>query len=149
MGGTGKAYTLACKTPIWFRPRKVDVRLPGKGNSNSHGARPVHQIITMIKWFRTSRLSTNNSLAPGPGLGFRVKDLHKFTCLGDGVLLNMCSVYTRKHHCAGKWRPQVDSTVTYVNRGSTFALRRSTLDVCLGGQRSLVKRRNLSAFYCL
>jgi hypothetical protein len=23
-------------------PRKVDVRLPGKGNSNSHGARPVY-----------------------------------------------------------------------------------------------------------
>ena len=22
--------------------RKVDVRLPGKGNSNSHGSRPVH-----------------------------------------------------------------------------------------------------------
>ena len=29
--------------------RKVDIRLPGKGNSNSHGARPVHQIISMIK----------------------------------------------------------------------------------------------------
>jgi len=29
-------------------PREVDVRLPGKGNSNSHGARPVHMIITMI-----------------------------------------------------------------------------------------------------
>ena len=28
--------------------RKVDVRLPGKRNSNSHGARPVHLIITMI-----------------------------------------------------------------------------------------------------
>ena len=37
--------------------RKVDARLPGKGNSNSHGARPVHLIITMIKWIRTSRLS--------------------------------------------------------------------------------------------
>ena len=24
--------------------RKVDVRLPGKENSNSHGARPVHQM---------------------------------------------------------------------------------------------------------
>ena len=23
-------------------PRKVDIRLPGTGNSNSHGARPVH-----------------------------------------------------------------------------------------------------------
>jgi len=28
---------------------KVDVRLPSKGNSNSHGARPVHLIISMIK----------------------------------------------------------------------------------------------------
>ena len=37
--------------------RKVDVRLPGKRNSNSHGARPVHLIITLIKWIRTSRLS--------------------------------------------------------------------------------------------
>ena len=37
--------------------RKVDVRLPGKGNSNAHGARPLHLIITMKKWIRTSRLS--------------------------------------------------------------------------------------------
>ena len=28
--------------------RKEDVRLPGKGNSNSHGARPVRLIITMM-----------------------------------------------------------------------------------------------------
>ena len=26
--------------------RKVDIRPLGKGNSNSHGARPVHQIIS-------------------------------------------------------------------------------------------------------
>jgi len=38
-------------------PRKVDVRLPGKGNSNSRGARPDHLIITMIQWIRTSSLS--------------------------------------------------------------------------------------------
>ena len=44
---------------------KVDIRLPGKGNSNSHGARPVHLIITMIKWFRSSRLSIKNYLSPG------------------------------------------------------------------------------------
>jgi len=43
--------------------RKVDVRLPGKGNSNSHGARPVHLTITMTKWIRTSRLSIKNSLS--------------------------------------------------------------------------------------
>ena len=32
-------------------------------HSNSHGARPVHLIITMIKWIRTSRLSIKNSLS--------------------------------------------------------------------------------------
>ena len=47
--------------PISFR--NVDIRLPGKGNSNSHGARPVYLIITMIKWIRTSRLSIKNSLS--------------------------------------------------------------------------------------
>ena len=31
--------------------------------ANSHGARPVQLIITMIKWIRTSRLSINNSLS--------------------------------------------------------------------------------------
>jgi len=46
-------------------PRKVDVRLPGRGNSNSRGARPVHLIISMIKWIRTSRLSIKNSLCVG------------------------------------------------------------------------------------
>jgi len=45
------------------RRRKVDVRLPGKGNSNSHGARPDHLIITMMVWIRTSRLSIKNSLS--------------------------------------------------------------------------------------
>jgi hypothetical protein len=45
--------------------KKVDVRLPGKGNSNSHGARPVHEIISMKTWIRTSRLSIENSLSAG------------------------------------------------------------------------------------
>ena len=43
--------------------RKVDARLHGKGNSNTHGARPVNLIIKIIKWIRTSRLSTKNSLS--------------------------------------------------------------------------------------
>ena len=45
----------------------MNVRLPGKGNSNSHGARPVHLIITMIKWIRTIRLSIKNSLSEEGG----------------------------------------------------------------------------------
>ena len=44
--------------------RKVDVRLSGKGNSNSHGARPVYLIITMIKWIWSNSLSAKNSLLP-------------------------------------------------------------------------------------
>ena len=41
-------------------PWKVDIRLPGKGDSNSHGARPVRQ---KHRWTRTSRLSIKNSLS--------------------------------------------------------------------------------------
>ena len=44
--------------------RRVDVRLPGKGYSNSHGVRPVRLIITMIKWIRTSRLSKKKLSLP-------------------------------------------------------------------------------------
>jgi hypothetical protein len=29
-------------------PLQVDVRLPGEENFNSHGARPIHPIITMM-----------------------------------------------------------------------------------------------------
>ena len=33
------------------------------GGENSHGARPVHQIIALIKWIRTSRLSIKISVS--------------------------------------------------------------------------------------
>ena len=46
-----------------LRPTKVDLRLPGKGNPNSHGARPVHQIMSMMKWMRTNSLSIKKSLS--------------------------------------------------------------------------------------
>ena len=45
--------------------KRGNVRLPGQGDSNMHGARPVHRIISIMKWIRTSRLSINNSLSPG------------------------------------------------------------------------------------
>ena len=40
-------------------PRELQrpVMLFGKGNSNSHGAKPVHLIITTIKWIRTNTWS--------------------------------------------------------------------------------------------
>ena len=34
-------FSTAC---VWGAGPQVDVRLPGKGNSNSHGARPVHRL---------------------------------------------------------------------------------------------------------
>ena len=56
-------YGLGFWLQVPIQTTKVDVRLPGKGNSNSHGARPVHLIITRMKWIRTSRLSIKNSLS--------------------------------------------------------------------------------------
>jgi len=44
-------------------PRSFPEPTPYNGNSNSHGARPIHQIISMIKWIRTSRLSVQNCLS--------------------------------------------------------------------------------------
>ena len=59
--------------------RAADARLPGKGNSNSHGTRPVHLIITMITWIWTSGLSIKNSLSAVcgavSGSWFVVRDL--------------------------------------------------------------------------
>jgi len=43
--------------------RNVDIRLPGKGNSNSMAQGRSTKIILMIKWSWTSRLSTKNSLS--------------------------------------------------------------------------------------
>ena len=40
------------------------MRLPGKGNPKCYGARPVHQIITMIKWIQNIRLSIRYSHMP-------------------------------------------------------------------------------------
>ena len=51
----GRASGQAGAEEMPERPRMVDVRLPGKGNLNCHGARPVHQITPMIKWIRTRR----------------------------------------------------------------------------------------------
>ena len=35
-------------------PKKEDVRLPGTGNSNSHGARPVDLIVTSVAQGRST-----------------------------------------------------------------------------------------------
>ena len=61
-GGCCQIHNRAARTLCrWIR--NVDKRLPGKGNSISHGARPVHQIMSMMKWLRTSKLSITKSLS--------------------------------------------------------------------------------------
>jgi hypothetical protein len=55
--------TVTCPSVSLLPRQKLDARLPGKGNSNSHGARPFRLIITMIKWIRTSRSSKKKCLA--------------------------------------------------------------------------------------
>ena len=63
--------TVKCFTITWYfcdssSVCSRDVTAHAKGNSNFHGARPVHLIITMIKWIRTRRLSIKNSLSHRP-----------------------------------------------------------------------------------
>ena len=55
--------SIICSTGDELDARKVDVRLPGRGNSNSCSARPIHLTITMIKWIRTSALSIKKCLS--------------------------------------------------------------------------------------
>jgi hypothetical protein len=49
--GLGTCKTFKAKWWPWLSrsgTRKADARLPEKENSNFHGARPVHPIITII-----------------------------------------------------------------------------------------------------
>ena len=57
-------YLLAVST---LGTKKVGLRLPGKGDLKSHGARPVHLIFSMINWTQTSRLAIKNSLSSAVG----------------------------------------------------------------------------------
>ena len=41
----------------------MDVKLPGRGNSLFYGGRPVHLIITMMKWIQTSWLAIKHYLS--------------------------------------------------------------------------------------
>ena len=70
---------------VWRGSRKVDARLPGKRHLNSHFARPVHLIITMIKWIRTSRLAIKNSLS---GSLKQVPKGRRLSCLEGRVGVN-------------------------------------------------------------
>ena len=68
--------------------RKVDVRLPQRRKFNFYCASPVHLIITMIMWIRTSRLSIQNS--------FCVRLQGTLSNESDGPILAIAK-FTRKH----------------------------------------------------
>ena len=59
-----------------------------KGISNFHGARPVHLIITMMKWIQTSRLSIKNSLW-GLRLAFEIHDRGEVRALYNIIRLGL------------------------------------------------------------
>ena len=59
----GSARAVWGSVPSYRERFSVWGSVPGKGNSNSHGARPVHLIVTTTKWIWTSRLSIKDSLS--------------------------------------------------------------------------------------
>ena len=59
--------------------RKLDRRLPREGNSNSLGARPVHQTISMIELIRTSRLSISVRVSRKLRV-HKLRDSDRLTC---------------------------------------------------------------------
>ena len=83
-------------------PRKVDARLPGKGIPHSHGARPVHLIIIMIKWIRTSRLSIKKSLSETHSLSGapRVFSVSAFRFGVAGVVLKISGMTPQPRNTA-------------------------------------------------
>ena len=76
----------------------MDVRLPGNGNSNAHGARPVHLIITMIKWIQTSRLSIKNSLEQEAGVGAPLRGRRRGRQSGE-VAMGAAPPVRNKYSC--------------------------------------------------
>ena len=70
-GGGGQGVSLGIESEAIDRESPPPQALPGNRNSKSHGARPVHLTITIVKWFRTSRLSKNKSLSGRHGKALR------------------------------------------------------------------------------
>ena len=120
-------------------PGKVDVRLPGEGNSDSHGARPVHLIISTMKWIRTSRLSIKISLLRRPawccGNACAVA-MRLFYAFGYGIWreTHTCPSAAGLHRCLAhkKSLPPWDPTVGLCpgpfggRRGWVFSYERGT-----------------------
>ena len=72
--------------------------LPGKENSSSHRARPVHQIISMLKRIRTNRVSIKNSLPLSLRFAIIIKPA---ACEQRGNTLHKLKTFT--------WNPRPES----------------------------------------
>jgi len=93
-----------------------------------HHARPVHLIITMIKWIRTSRLSIKNSLSLPP-FRFRAKkmQLEMFEGLApesQGLNCLICATLRSKQRACDE-RPLYlfDTLISQLMRGAPTATR--------------------------
>ena len=66
---TAEQPHIYCNLPsVCHQPSAGEQTVFSNWNSDTHGARPVYQIILMVKWIRTSRSSIKNSLSLGAGL---------------------------------------------------------------------------------
>jgi hypothetical protein len=90
-GGAGEARECLLLLEPVPRHGKVDVRLPGEGNSHSHGAGPVYYNMEMMWWIWTSMLSIQNCLSlslHAGGAGGQVTKKQRAVCSfagGGGV----------------------------------------------------------------
>ena len=150
--------------PLHFRYSRPTVTLPLHDRCTSVTLnRPLHLRSTSVKLPLHDRY-TSNTPNPQTDSA-RYSPVHSHTAPGTPVIIGYCNVrcvvqiwsrktresgvnQTHSHREAdplyGNGGRLVEtilgfgrqiSTVTQVNRDSTFALRRSNLDVCLGGQR--------------
>ena len=110
--------------------RKVDVRLPGKGNSNSHGARPVHLIVKMVKWIRTSVLSINHSLSNEcvgreAGRGATARPSRIPLAASSSIFWYLTSSFVEFEE-AGAWLAVSGTRITSLPASAPSAYKRST-----------------------
>ena len=88
----------------------VDIRLHGKGNSNSHGAGRSTKIIYMIQWIRTSRLPMKISLWEATRGGAKPPGGGQTEATRDGAKDELQCLF-------GRYAPTMEATL---QRSSTF-----------------------------
>jgi len=114
-----------CRPASGTLHRKVDVRLPGKGKSNSHGTRPVYLIITMIKWIRTSRVGCwlkrgrSHKTRRCRGVTYPESNITKYTTYTE---MNVCTSHGRNwSHSHAEWIPGFSERGRRLHRGGRLS----------------------------